>query len=285
MNIKIFGDGCLHLNTKLNDQLEKFKFGEIQISPGGSATNVALQLNKLGLKVDFNGIVGDDPYGELFCKLLKEEDIKINKIIRNGTTHKVLISTNPPQEANVTIDLGNINIDLLKQFTEGIDNGDFVYVPGFDSYHPLLEEISKKNCTIFTDYGHLSLENNTNNYLEGLREVAQFSDIILASGFKFNRELFKVLNPIIKESRCRYLIITYSGEGVLIIDKNGIETYFEMKKEKVCNNIGAGDSFMGAVIYGIYNNWKLERVIDFAHKVASLRIQFFNHIPSLEEIE
>jgi 1-phosphofructokinase len=285
MSVKVFGDGCLHIVTKLKNHMDKFSIGDIEISSGGSATNVVLQLKKLGISPEFYGIVGNDPNGRLFIELLEREEINTNHIIQEGSTHKVLISTNPPKEANLTIDIGEIPIEKLNSLVSKVNKEDLVYLPGFNTYEPLLKEVSKKGCTIFTDYGHLSLEEDQLEYIEGLKRVTGLADIVLASGFKYDKSLFKEIIPIIKESRCKTLIITFSGRCVLVITNSGEELYFEFQRKEVTNNIGAGDSFMASLIFGYYKGLPIEESIQLAHNVASLRIQFFNHIPTLQEIE
>jgi sugar/nucleoside kinase (ribokinase family) len=65
--------------------------------PGGSATNVARQLAKLGVRAGIVGVVGDDPLGAALVERLTREGVDVRHIHKmSARTGLVLISNDPP---------------------------------------------------------------------------------------------------------------------------------------------------------------------------------------------
>jgi len=284
MRVKIFGDGCIHVITNLSSILEGIKLDSIEVSAGGSAANVALQLKKLNKDVDFFGVVGKDPLGDIFCNELKENHIHTDFIVREGKTHKVLIGLNTPSEAKVVISPGIEDIKLIKKYINHVEDGDIVYIPGFKEYEDILVDISRKNCTVFTDYGHLSLGLEAEStYLDGLIKISEYSDVVLASGFEFTKNICDEIAVSLSGSRCKLVIITFAGDGIAVITPK-YQTYYKTNKLPVMNNVGAGDSFMAAVIYGYIQKWEIDEIIEFAHKVAEYKISHFNNFATMKNI-
>jgi sugar/nucleoside kinase (ribokinase family) len=69
---------------------------------------------------------------------------------------------------------------------------------------------------------------------------------------------------------------------------NGKFFYAEGFKVKVVDTTGAGDVFHGGFIYGLLQNWEVEKILRFANAVAALKcldIGGRRGIPTLEKIQ
>lgn len=66
-------------------------FPEPQICGGGSAANTAFALAKLGLDVDFLGMVGEDSYGEMVDREMAAAGIGTEQLQRDAALHTVCV--------------------------------------------------------------------------------------------------------------------------------------------------------------------------------------------------
>lgn len=284
MNIHVLGDGCLHINTFLEVNRDSFDLQNISISPGGSATNIARQLNNLGVTVNFHGLIGEDEIGSLFCSLLEKEGIAGDNIKRAGSTTKVLIGLNKNGDTKLTVDAQTVDVKMISHSLSRIEENDLVYIPGFPDYENLINSLSDKKITLFSDIGFIPYSNDWSIYKEKILALSKKVDVILASGFLFEREHFQDLQEEIKESRCQGLIITFGSKGVMIINQNGV-SYIETKSVEEINSIGAGDCFFAGIIYGYLKNLPITENIKQAQLIAALKIQKLDIIPSIEDVE
>jgi 5-dehydro-2-deoxygluconokinase len=56
----------------------------------------------------------------------------------------------------------------------------------------------------------------------------------------------------------------------------------------VVNGLGAGDSFGGAICYGLLQGWELERLIKFANVAGAIvagRLECSTAMPTRDEVE
>ncbi len=76
MRIACLGDNCIDY---YDDTQQAF--------PGGNPVNVAVYMRRLGCHASYIGMVGNDRYGELMLRTLKEKDVDISHVhVRSGTT-------------------------------------------------------------------------------------------------------------------------------------------------------------------------------------------------------
>ena len=70
---------------------------QVFFEPGGSATNVALHLSKLGVRAGIVGVIGDDPLGAALIERLTRAGVDVKHMHKmTARTGLVLISNDPP---------------------------------------------------------------------------------------------------------------------------------------------------------------------------------------------
>lgn len=284
MNIHVLGDGCLHINTFLDESRDNFDLQKISISPGGSATNIARQLNKLDVSVKFHALIGEDELGSLYCSLLEREGISTEYIKHAGRTTKVLIGLNKHGNTKLTVDAQPVDVKKMSDNLSLIEENDLVYIPGFPNYEDLINSLTNKKITLFSDIGFIPYSSDWSVYKEKIVALSKKVDVILASGFSFEQELFQDLQKEIKESRCKELIITFGNKGVMLVNQKGV-SYIQTKSVKEINSIGAGDCFFAGIIHGHLNNLSFSEKVKQAQIIAAIKIQELDIIPSLEEVK
>lgn len=120
--------------------------------------------------------------------------------------------------------------------------------------------------------------------------IAINAEVIIISGEyrsgNFNNvdklELFKKY-----QNSCKGIVIFTSADDDIIYSDNGIH-YFTPYKVDTIDTAGAGDSFRSGIIYGILNNYPIEKSIAFASLLASYICQSFPGVmksPDLNELK
>jgi fructokinase len=73
LDVLCFGEALVDLLPEARGGLEES--GRFEVCAGGAPANVATGLARLGLRVGFRGVVGDDPFGRLLARRLGEEGV------------------------------------------------------------------------------------------------------------------------------------------------------------------------------------------------------------------
>ena len=139
----------------------------------------------------------------------------------------------------------------------------------------------------------ISFDGGANRYNEFNDLLAQKSDIcILAKDFanKYTNEIdtIKALKIIIEKGS--YIAsITLGDKGSYIMDNNYNIIYQPAFKQKnIIDTTGCGDSYHGAFLYGLINNFSLTQTTQIASAVASINTQKLGsrgNLPNLTELK
>ncbi|MDY4005313.1 MAG: carbohydrate kinase family protein, partial [Fusobacterium varium] len=133
-------------------------------------------------------------------------------------------------------------------------------------------------------------------YKEGTLVIGKFVDYLVCSEDfakdyckmdKIEEKDFKYVLEKLEELNKNTIIVTL-GERGSIMKKDGGVLKFKAFKTKAIDTTGAGDIFHGAFVYGLSNNFSIEKNIEFASACASLSVEKLggrNSIPELDEIE
>jgi fructokinase len=73
LDVLCFGEALVDLLPEARGPLEASR--RFEVCAGGAPANVATGLARLGLRVGFRGVVGDDPFGRLLARRLGEEGV------------------------------------------------------------------------------------------------------------------------------------------------------------------------------------------------------------------
>ena len=273
--------------------------------PGGAPANVAVAAARLGADASFIGCVGKDPFGEMLRRTLEENSVRTDGLQETDKASTTL--------AVVTVD------------EIGERSFSFCRAPGADT---LIDEAAAlkaaEGCGILhfgsvslTDPGCAktvisvvrkakacgSLISFDPNYREALwpdkksaegaiRNVIPLCNIVkisaeeteMATGFSDPSKAAEAL----EKQGVSLALVTLGADGALwrFRVKEGTEPGY---KVKVADTNGAGDSFMGAVLFKITEKGGLSRLsvddiqaaVRFACRAASLTVSRSGAIPAL----
>lgn len=254
---------------------------------GGPVATALVALSRLGVKVSFHGIIGDDEAGVIIKQSLVDEYVDTRGLIKraNATSQLAFIP--------VEINSGKRTIFWKRPTGEELrceELGDD-FLAGCDLLllDGLMREVSlyaakkakRLKIPVMLDAGRLR---------EGILDIAKACDYVVASeefakeiGWKGSAEEFQ---KVLERLKLKTVTITLGKRGSFTFVKN---KFFHVPafKVNVVDTTGAGDVFHGGYIYGLLQEWNLTDTVRFASAVAALKCRKRGGragIPTLDEV-
>ncbi|XPF95454.1 carbohydrate kinase family protein [Colwellia sp. RE-S-Sl-9] len=267
---------------------------------GGAPLNVCLRLNSLGIKANMISAVGKDTLGNELLNVITEREMNTHFIAVNPdkktSTVQVTLDKSGSASYEIVADTAWDNIDLTPALIEQVQSSDiFVYgslvARQETSLNTLKQLINVAQFKVF-DVNLRKPHYNIETLIE-LMQAANFIklnddelyEIAYAMGSKFN-SLEQNLEFIAEKTNTPYMCVTKGNHGALlkINDKNYYNSGFLIK---VVDTVGAGDSFLGSLIYQLCNTTNAQYAVNFACAVGAMVAQSQGATPelSMEEIE
>lgn len=297
----------LFINDKAPSEITINCFGEVLWDCfasgkrlGGAPLNVCLRLNSLGIKAQMLSAVGDDVLGHEIVEQIKDRQMSTDFIAINSekktSTVEVTLDQSGSASYEIVADTAWDNIVLTPALIEQVMSADiFVFgsligrqATSLNTLRELIEVAKFKIFDVNLRKPHYQLET-----LVELMKVADFVklnddelyEIAHAMGSKFN-SLEQNLEFIAEKTNTPYMCVTKGSHGALlkINDKNYYNSGFLIK---VVDTVGAGDSFLGSLIYQLCNTTNAQYAVDFACAVGAMVAQSHGATPelSIQDIE
>lgn len=272
--------GTLHLINKeqeLKDILEKIKELKIKVSPGDSTANTLAGIALLGGKTIFVGKTGDDKHGIYYEKTLTKSNVESSLKKNKGLTGKCITFITSDSERTFVVYLGAcLNLKKEDLIEKEITDSKFLHLTGYQLEDPNLREMSihamkiaKENKTkISIDLADPELIQRN---LKDLKQITKkYADIIYlnekeAKSFT-GKEPETAVNKL--NDYADIAIVKLGKEGSLINDNGRIIMIAGIKANAV-DTTGAGDMYSACILYGLCNNWDLEKAGNLASKLAA----------------
>ena len=234
--------------------------------PGGAPTNVAAAIAALGGSVELAAKVGTDPFGKHLIDVMASFGVSTKWILQdeNYFTTFAFVSLMENGERDFYFNRG-ADGQLTRQEVESIDLDEFSiihfgsatgFLPGplQAAYQGLLQKALQKKILISFDpnYRHLLFKNNTQTFIDqswNFLKACHFfkvsdEEAILITG----APTLKDAADILLEKTKAIFTITLGKEGTML-GINGKTLIIESIQVKPVDTTGAGDAFVGAVLF------------------------------------
>lgn len=258
---------------------ETIKGDDMSYLIGGKGANQAVSACRLGNDVSMIGCVGKDDFGDKILKHLKEEGINVDGVKCNEATFTGIATILKTKDDNSIVVVPGAN-DLCskKLIDENIET--------IKSADVLVTQLEIPMETV--EYAlKIAKENGVKTILnpaparEISKEILKNVDFITPNETEFEIISDKNLNDkngfeeaMIawqKENPTTRLIVTRGKSGSSYVENGEVKTRKTIKVD-VVDTTGAGDTFNGALAYGISNNLDMKELITFAGIAASLSV-------------
>lgn len=272
---------------------------------GGSATNVAVAAAKYGLKSAVVTRTGNDPFGKFIHKELVRLGVSDEFVsgVAGLPTPVVFCEIFPPDDfplyfyrepkaPDLEIKAEELDLDAIRDAkiywstVTGLSQE-----PSRSAHFAAWEARGRKSNTI------LDLDYRTmfwNSPEEATAQVSRaLEHVTVAIGNKEEcqvavgeTEPMRAADALL-ERGVELAIVKQGPKGVLAKTKDEtveVPPYFV----DVVNGLGAGDSFGGAICYGLLQGWDLERMLKFANVAGALvasRLECSTAMPTAAEVE
>ncbi|MBW8190597.1 carbohydrate kinase [Neiella marina] len=267
---------------------------------GGAPLNVCLRLNALGLPAKIISSVGRDALGAELLDFIKGRGVATDLVLQHPTkaTSEVRVTLDSKGSASYQIveDTAWDNVAPSDALLAAVSSADaFVFgslVGRADcSYNTLQQMLKVANFKIFDV--NLRAPHYTIEKLISLMEQADFIklndeellEIAAHLGSPFHG-LDQHLEFVAERTNTRFLCVTQGAHGA-ILKLDDQYAYHAGYHVKVADTVGAGDNFLGALIYQLCTHDKPQQMLNFACAVGSMVAQRAGATPelSLADIE
>ena len=250
---------------------------ESTMAPGGSAANTIHGLATLGVNSGFISYLGKDEIGKFFEESMTSAGVKplvFHTDTASGTARTIISADG---ERTFATNLGaslELNESIITQ--ELFKGWDYCYVEGYliankAVFTKTIATAKECGCKVVLD---LASYNVVEDNREFLNELLPHIDIVFA-----NEEEAKALTQMSAEESLHYIadkveiaIVKVGKKGSLI--KRGEEVVtIGCNKVDVVDTTGAGDMYAAGFLYGLINDYDLERCGTIGNHLAESIIQ------------
>lgn len=264
-----------------------------QATPGGSPANVAVGLARLGVPTELVTRIGTDPYGVQVADHLTGNGV--------GLSGHTVEPGFPTSTATATLDpegVASYEFDIhweppalvLPEDCPAVHTGSIATVlePGATAIRAFLAELADQPVTVTLDpNARPTITPDPDQTWAAVKALAAQADLVKLSDedCEFLRPGLKpdeVAAELLAEDRTRCVVITLGGAGAIGVSRTA-RVQVEAPKIEVVDTVGAGDSFMSALIAGLHakdllgqrrleglDETTLAAVIDYAVKAAAI---------------
>lgn len=234
--------------------------------PGGAPTNVAAAIAALGGSVELAAKVGNDPFGRQLIDVMQEFGVATRWILQDKTafTTFAFVSLMEDGERDFVFNRGadgqltrhevdEINLDEFSIIHFGSATA-FLHGPLQVAYESLLQKALQQNIFISFDpnYRHLLFRNSKQSFIDQSWNFLQSCDFFKVSDEEAmlitGKATLEDATTVLLEKTKAVFAITLGKDGTLL-GTNNTTTTIESIPVKPVDTTGAGDAFVGAVLY------------------------------------
>ncbi len=261
----------------------------------GGASNVAINLKKLGCDVFLFGALGTDTCGKRLSNMIKKEGIDTKDLFildDRPTTMKTRIVAHSQQivrfdrEKILRIDK-KYAVEIVKKVKSYDVDAVIIsdYGKGVVTEHLIngLTGIEGLFVSVDPKVNNVDIYKNVDVITPNMKEAKQMSGVEIDS---FRNGLELAAKKIIKASNARYILITQGEKGMTLFDKGGAIYHQSSKAKDVYDVTGAGDTVIAVLTAAVASGFDIKSAMKISNTAAGIVVgRMGTAAVSLEEIE
>ncbi|QXE02331.1 ribokinase [Terribacillus sp. DMT04] len=242
--------------------------------PGGKGANQAAQCAKLGMPTIMVGKVGQDRFGDALVGSLTAIGVDTSYVKRTGSTGLGIVHVMPDGDYYSSIIKGANELITIQDIDEIV--GDLMNAAFIILQQEIPQQVTEYIIKRFKDSETQIVLNNApachipSDVLRGVNLlVVNESEAAFMTGKSITTiEEASSAGKKLQEITGDTVIITLGKEGSIAVNNEKNE-YFAAKKVKAVDATGAGDSFIGALVYSLSKGQSLDECMKFATEVSA----------------
>lgn len=265
---------------------ENNRVQERTLDVGGKGTHVSCSLSIMGQKSICTGIIGSKGKG-ILIDLLKEYGVDATFLeIENETVRDTFVVTDESGEGSYMItehgfEITEELIDLLISMKlQNLTTEDIVVLSGNPSlqtsigaFNYLLDYLEKRGVQLVADVSGVYLQEVLKREVFLIKpNQFEFSEIVglelnsledCIEAYQKNKDMF---------SNIKNISVSMGGSGSILLTKEEIYL-FTPPKITVINDTGAGDAYISGLVYGLYNQYDIQKVGKLATAIGAAKAE------------
>ncbi len=278
-------------------------FDKMALSVGGPAAASAVTIARMGAGASLVGRIGRDGLGDFFLKYVDESGVDTSHMVRDNTASTpftfVAVSSDGDRTffhcpgAGRAFSIDDVDMELVGKAKIVHIGGSFI-MDSFDGEGTVdvLKAAKEAGALTSIDTAYNS-EKDTESVLCGAFELidyffAGYDEGVHITGKKNHREIASCL----LDRGCKVVVVKLGEKGSYILsEKGGIE--LKPFPATVVDTCGAGDVYVGGFLFGVLQDWPVEKcgklgALLSSHSISELggttgvpKIENLGHLESL----
>lgn len=257
--------------------------GQIRVSVGGAARNIAENLARLGVKTTLLSAVGDDQSGRRILQRTREGGVNTENVIIQPQSRSAAYITVSAEEGNPLVSVDDM--EVVKAITPRyiyarrrlIAQADMIVFDANLSTHSIdsiMSLAAKHNVPVCADPTSAALAAKLKPYLPQLHVVTPNApETETLCGHKAEeRSQAEQAAKILVRQGVDIAIVTLAELGVCYATSEG-SGYIGAVKTDVVDFTGGGAALMAATIFGLLNDFPVDEAIRLGVAAASLTLR------------
>lgn len=268
---------------------------------GGSPTNVAMNMARLGMNVAMISSIGDDGFGDYMLNRLEEAGINTRYVYRAEQIPSTVIFINNTAGTPEFIAYRGADKEIYPtQIPESLLNSSKIYhttcfalslEPARETILSTAERAAQKGVQLSIDINYS--EKIWPDRAQAMEAIARYCkhgplvkisqddvDRLLGPGLS-HTEVFTYLHGLGAKTIC----FTLGKDGAkLSVQGQDVIQLSALKVEKIMDATGAGDAFWSGFLYGHIKGQTPEKCLSSALKMAAIKLQNVGRIPDYADV-
>jgi sugar/nucleoside kinase (ribokinase family) len=286
----------VHMVNRWPEQDSVAMVERTEYGAGGPPHNAAAGLKKLGatFPITLQGVVGDDAYGDIFCAQARSYGLNTDQIIRlpNSVTSRTQVMTVVPTGRRTFFHQPGVNGKMtFEQLLPTTNQTKIFYLgsPGIahtmdhtDGWLKLLQHAKAHGFITALELVPVSSDFIT----QEVSKILPYTDICVINDSEaealvgFSVTAGDALNWTQAYRACQRLLELGVGDvaaihhpqGAVALRRNGEQAKafsVNVPQSEIIGTVGAGDAFYAGMLFGLYENWPLEKCLELANASAA----------------
>ena len=259
--------------------------GRVKNVPGGAA-NVAVNIAAIGVETSLCSVVGNDENGKVLSKLLSSQDVLTDYVLtdedRMTTTKLRYIGPNNQQimraDAEVTDEVSDRSIDpILGEIERNIASFGLVLLSDYSKGF-LSEKVSQASIKIAKKAGIPVLidvkEKNLDKYKGATLLKPNRKELSVLSGMPVETKEQAIAAAIFlcKEADAEYVLTTLGADGMILVNRDGLQYEVKSTTKEVFDVTGAGDTSIAYLAAEMVKGTEIKEAVKIANYAAGVQV-------------
>ncbi|MFZ5479593.1 MAG: adenosine kinase [Myxococcota bacterium] len=261
---------------------EHVKDRGVEVYSGGSCANTISTLGLLGADVLYCGQIGDDPFGEMYERSMRE--VCGGHALHRTSQHVTgkclsLISTRDGERTMLT-DLGAaVHLPAIGNFADQIRQAKLLHLTGYLFLGGPIRDAAFEAVTVAHGAGvPISLDvadpfvartitSDVQHLLKSFVDVAFLNrdEALVVTGKEGEEAVYEL------STWCKVAVVKL-GAGGSLVRTAGTTHRVPVFPVKVADTTGAGDAYAGGFLYGWLRGWPVEKCGELGSRIAALTV-------------